>query len=378
MSELINRRLNQLERSNLLATASAAALFVGLSLTGAYGKGESGSVVWIELEGDLQKIDGGQEALAPPFLLSQPRPILETISPIKLQSGPRYSNGGGVKLELHPEDSDWSFSASIRYGRANKKKAVHEQSTARAATVGGARTAYGVNYENTRSRTSLSNAIVDFQVGKDVGLGLFGKPKSTVVAAGIRFAQFNSHTTTNIAERPDYGFAPYTFLFGTYAFHALFPHRHDFHASSSAGRSFQGIGPSVSLVSSIPMAGSAEGTKLFFDWGLNGALLFGRQKALVLHKSAGHYYKVKRTGPFSSSHFNSSYAHSGSPERRRSITVPNIGGFAGLSFRYDAAKVSLGYRADFFFGAMDGGIDARKTYDRNFYGPFATISIGLP
>ena len=63
--------------------------------------------------------------------------------------------------------------------------------------------------------------------------------------------------------------------------------------------------------------------------------------------------------------------------RSRSITVPNIGGFAGLSYRYDSAKLSFGYRADFFFGAMDGGIDTRKTYDRNFYGPYATLSIGL-
>jgi hypothetical protein len=59
------------------------------------------------------------------------------------------------------------------------------------------------------------------------------------------------------------------------------------------------------------------------------------------------------------------------------VIVPNIGGFAGLSVRFPNAKVSLGYRADAFFGAMDGGIDVRKTYDRDFYGPFATISIGL-
>jgi hypothetical protein len=63
--------------------------------------------------------------------------------------------------------------------------------------------------------------------------------------------------------------------------------------------------------------------------------------------------------------------------RTRSVAVPNIGGFAGLSFKYPNAKVSLGYRADFFFGAVDGGIDARKTYDRSFYGPYMTVSIGL-
>jgi hypothetical protein len=50
---------------------------------------------------------------------------------------------------------------------------------------------------------------------------------------------------------------------------------------------------------------------------------------------------------------------------------------AGISFRYPNAKVSFGYRADLFLGAMDVGIDARHTKDRNFYGPFATISLGL-
>ena len=65
------------------------------------------------------------------------------------------------------------------------------------------------------------------------------------------------------------------------------------------------------------------------------------------------------------------------PNRSRFVTVPNLGGFAGASFRFSGAKVSLGYRADFFFGAMDGGIDTRKSEDIGFYGPFATISVGL-
>jgi len=63
--------------------------------------------------------------------------------------------------------------------------------------------------------------------------------------------------------------------------------------------------------------------------------------------------------------------------RSHSVTVPNVGGFAGLSFRYTNAKVSLGYRADFFFGAMDNGIDRKTLEDRGFYGPYASIGIGL-
>jgi hypothetical protein len=57
--------------------------------------------------------------------------------------------------------------------------------------------------------------------------------------------------------------------------------------------------------------------------------------------------------------------------------VPNIGGMAGLSLKFPNAKVSLGYRADFFFGAMDGGIDIAHKENVGFYGPFAAISIGL-
>ncbi|HTO39482.1 MAG TPA: hypothetical protein VL026_00790, partial [Rhizomicrobium sp.] len=72
------------------------------------------------------------------------------------------------------------------------------------------------------------------------------------------------------------------------------------------------------------------------------------------------------------------YDNSPAPSvRRRSVVVPNLGGFAGLSMRYTNAKVSLGYRGDFFFGAMDTGIDHRKTETASFHGPFATISIGL-
>ena len=39
--------------------------------------------------------------------------------------------------------------------------------------------------------------------------------------------------------------------------------------------------------------------------------------------------------------------------------------------------MSFGYRADFFFGAIDGGIDKRHSETLNMSGPFVTISFGL-
>ena len=61
----------------------------------------------------------------------------------------------------------------------------------------------------------------------------------------------------------------------------------------------------------------------------------------------------------------------------RSVTVPNVGGSLGLSYRYQDAKISLGYRTDFFFGAMDTGIDAVKKSNLTFNGPYASISFGI-
>ena len=45
--------------------------------------------------------------------------------------------------------------------------------------------------------------------------------------------------------------------------------------------------------------------------------------------------------------------------------------------RYTDAKVSLGYRADTFFGAMDGGQETAKKENRGFYGPYLNVSFGL-
>jgi hypothetical protein len=118
------------------------------------------------------------------------------------------------------------------------------------------------------------------------------------------------------------------------------------------------------------LLGTVDDGQLALDWGVNAAVLFGRQKANISHQSTviiknGHY-----TGAVIP------YPHV-TRSRSRTVTIPNIGGFAGLSYRFTNAKISAGYRADFFFGAKDGGLDIRRTTDVGFHGPYATISIGL-
>jgi hypothetical protein len=48
-----------------------------------------------------------------------------------------------------------------------------------------------------------------------------------------------------------------------------------------------------------------------------------------------------------------------------------------VTYRIQDFKISAGYRADFFFNAMDGGNDVRRSEKIGNYGPFATISFGL-
>jgi hypothetical protein len=110
---------------------------------------------------------------------------------------------------------------------------------------------------------------------------------------------------------------------------------------------------------------------VMFDWGINAALLFGRQKAQGQHEVSGRYYG------YGHYHNTATYDDVAPHARSRNTTIPNLGGFAGLSLKWTSAKLSLGYRSDFFFGAVDTGLDQRHEATRAFNGPFASINVGF-
>jgi hypothetical protein len=155
----------------------------------------------------------------------------------------------------------------------------------------------------------------------------------------------------------------------------VFQPYHSFAGTFRATRSFTGLGPSISWDSSIPFLGNADAGELTLDFGANAALLFGRQKAKTHHQTTALYQPA--TAYFFPPKV-TVYEHNGpTNSRSHGVAVPNIGAFAGFSVKYPNAKVSFGYKADLFFGAMDGGIDARRTEDVGFHGPYASVSIGL-
>jgi hypothetical protein len=377
MSELVNtKRQHENFRRQLLATVSALALTTFISTHDAKADDNADRpVVWIELGGQLDRIEDGQEAFAPPFFGSAATPAI--LAPmIDAQKQPSHSVGEYGKITFEPTGSNWLVSASIRYGRASSVKHLHYETARQTVPV----TFGGVVHSSLRNNelgdgqggTRESHLVVDFQAGKDVGLGLFGAKGMSVFSAGVRFAQFTSGSDVTLHACP-------TYVSSVISSPGRFTFRyHHFHTNTAiiqSRRSVHAIGPSLSWDASQPVMGDSSSMTVALDWGVNGAILFGRQHAQTHHQTAGYYFKgaIVANPKYHTTYVNPPVDHS----RVRTVTIPNVGAFAGVTFRYASAKVSFGYRGDFFFNAMDTSWDTQKSTTVGFYGPFASVSIGL-
>ncbi len=384
MSELIQKNDNSATiRWKLLTGASVLALAAHVS-SGVVAKAEDASQpqIWIELQGQLASQRNGQENFSPAFMAAGPSNFAPPSTLVKV---PIYGFEEAGKISFRPEGSNWDFTASVQFGRALSDRHIRHQSYPAPfinRTAGGyeiPKYATAAEFSDALSRNAERHLIVDFEAGKDVGIGLFGaKEAPSTISLGVRFAHFSSKSNVSLKSDPDWHLQYYVYY--NYRAHknvtyAVGEAYHSNHAEFVAQRTFHGVGPSLSWKSSVPFAGNEQDAELSIDWGVNAAILFGKQKTRTGHHETG----ISQPGGFLY-HVPPHVTHQPSPvssARSKSVTVPNVGGFAGISWRYDSAKISFGYKADFFFNAIDGGIDARKSENRAFYGPYASISIGL-
>jgi hypothetical protein len=352
MSEMTKLPVNRASlRATLLATACGAALFAAAYRSvPAMASDDNQPMVWVELGGSFAQLDNGQETYLPPFTRTAPRLPFITVPPPDIEKGMPTSWDGNAKLTFEPSGMDWILSAGIVYGRSTRKGDLRQQTAQRSHKYSGRY----AGYQSIAARNDDSHLILDFQAGKDVGLGMFGNNGHSKVNVGIRYAQLDSNRSVNIHYQPTNNQHNYNRFYG----------------SLYAKHKFTGVGPSLSWDASAGLLGDAGGG-ISLDWGLNGAVLFGRQKLTGHHLTSG--YAIFYSG--AAKHL--IYQHSFPLDRSKQVIVPNLGGFAGVSWRYPNAKISMGYRADMFFGAIDGGIDTAHRENVGFYGPFATISIGF-
>ncbi|HEY5238568.1 MAG TPA: hypothetical protein VIJ62_09330 [Rhizomicrobium sp.] len=399
MSELINTKYrNENFRRNLLANVSLVAMLgyfgVSQAVLAESADGDK-PVVWVELGAQFQQADQESELFAPPFVENAPAadrdPMIAPQEPLP------FSIGGEGKIAFEPSDTGWVLSAAIVYGRSSGAKHDHKQTQLPyvkqyVGLVGRTRFLIQPRYDvfgDGQTTLKESHDVIDFKAGKDVGLGLFGADGKSVFSAGVRFAQFTSSSNVALHARPEYKLGAlnagnYYYITSSgkrlhFRYRTYNILRRTNEASAQIRRSTHALGPSISWDASARVAGNDPGMTVAVDWGLNAAVLFGRQRVHIHQQTTGSYHAYVGGRYASNRHLiQSSYANApGDVARSRGATIPNVGGFAGITFEKSITKISLGYKADFFFNVMDGGIDTAKKENVGFYGPFATISIGI-
>ncbi|HVZ17804.1 MAG TPA: hypothetical protein VG897_11845, partial [Terriglobales bacterium] len=358
MSELINKSNNRADlRWTLMASASAAALIA--STFGEVLAAQSDTArpqVWIELGAQIEKVTGASDAFSPKFFSEFEPPVQ---SPAAIENKLPGSLGGEGEIHYQPGGSDWIFSAGVRYGRAGDHKNVHQQSKPQMfhkviefyshgwhCCISGSATGRNVQFADTQSAHQENHFIVDFQAGKDVGLGIFGSASMSVVNMGVRFAQFNSKSLSSVKAKTHLehynSYSNFPSYLASYP-QLYFPATRFRNYSLTAGstRNTMLVGPSLSWQASVPIAGNTDAAEIMLDWGVNVAVLFGKQKTKVRHQTSGqqHYAGYNADRPIPSYGYHSLYNHPRVDiSRSRSVTVPNIGGMGGFSIKWPNAK----------------------------------------
>jgi len=374
MSELITSRLRADFRVKLFTTASALALLT-VAATAARAE-DARPTVWIEGGWHFENVTGGDELFVPPLNADVITGGFPSVTEIQNNLGKSY--GGQGRITFQPNGSDWLLSVSGSYGRVHTGKGVHDEKvivgpemkkwTGTFPVMNAAYTPHFTALVDQGTTNDESHAIIDFQIGKDIGIGLLGRATDSIISFGVKYTQMHSSSTLRAVGEPTATFEQFK-SYGLGTKYQVRPNRDISTSAAERYSNFRGIGPSASWRNSTQLFGDVDDGQLAMDWGVNAGLLFGRQKAQTHHHSTvrnrlhGAYSTVVNT-PVTST-------------RSRMVAVPNLGGFAGLSYRFTNAKLSAGYRADFFFGAMDRGLDTRRSTTTGFHGPFATVSIGL-
>lgn len=333
------------KQGRYLASASAMVLAAALtSANSAYAQDGDAHYLWIELGGDFNRLEGQPDSWTP-----TPNTAFDNSGSF-VRKSPPFDFGGEAGITYSLNDTGWLAGATIRLGRSGRHPSFHTATSS---------TKYANAQYTSSSHNRETHVILDFKVGKDVGLGAYG---SSIVSVGLRYAQQSINTDSRAT------YAPKDILGSYYGTNIA----KSYSERARIERSAWAIGPAVSWDASAALAESSNG-KFTLDWGVNAALLFGRQKFSGQYSSTYVLKTNHRQGTFSTS-----TTHSFSlRERSRMAVTPNIGAFAGFSYKWPSTRVSIGYRADVYFNAVDGGLNAARNVDRSFYGPFVKIAVGL-
>ena len=339
--------------------------------------------VWVQFGGNFAQLAADSQSYAPVFATDMPPLRTDLPQPQDVEKAPGNGFDWEGKLTIQPTDSDWVLKAGVRYGRSSVGKHLHKSLPTQTKTTfqvfpggpeqpcagdhrplkyNGVCYAAGKAFADAQGTVTDQHTMIDFTLGKDVGMGSFGEGAISTLSVGVRLVRFTSEIQSAFNSDPLYKFdEPYTMKY-----HYLDT------TTNEEQHSFNGVGPEITWDASAPVAGNAEDGEITLDWGVNAAVMFGRKKA-----SGSGEVESTRCGYGTLAHCHNVHQTSHAFSRSKHASVPNLGGYLGASVLYHNAKISLGYRTDMFFGAIDGGQETARSENRGFYGPYLNVSLGL-
>lgn len=314
-------------KSQLFWRVSALALMSTAGASGARAAEASGGPWTLELDGTYEF---DHEAATQSFIPSNAIP--------DAYLKPKHGYDVGGRLTYQADGSPMSYGLAVHFGRTSEVR--HSASVAYYSK-------YLIN-QSVKNRETTSHAVVDFEVGKDVGLGLFGHGGVATIGGGLRYGHFNSTTRGVFATQ-----AKYNNSFGTFSQSGTFKFT----------RTTDAVGPRLFIRTTQPLPGELGRNGVSIGLGADGAVLFGRQRVNNNVESTGAY-----TTQFPAIH------------RSKTRTMGTLGAFAQVNWHAPGSPLTLsvGYKVDDYINALDGGFQTSHGIDVLQHGPFASMTWRLP
>ncbi|HET9160139.1 MAG TPA: TonB-dependent receptor, partial [Caulobacteraceae bacterium] len=335
----------------------------------------------VEIGGAVTRFDAPNEPVAPAFVESFTSPDLHF--PLETQQEDLdWGDGREVAITWAPTGTPWSVSAAFRHAETNGRATVligkqatgglkFPQSLIDANPFLAPYQSYvpgGMNYVRDDVRDREEHTLVDFFVGREVGLGSFAKSR---LKLGLRYAQFKSSTRMDLGGvngMPD--------LEDGVIVYQYYTQFHQYAGTAAADRKFTGAGPMLSWDASKALLGDDETGRVSLEAGVSGAVLFGNQEATATYETVDTLKRRRNVSGYMTI-LSTDPAASGGHARSGSATVYSLGANLGLSYAVGRMKVSGGYRIDRFYNVLDGGVNTPKDEDRTIDGPYFKIAVGF-
>jgi iron complex outermembrane receptor protein len=328
----------------------------------------------VEIGASTNRFLADDQAFKPGFVNAYQAPLK---FPLSLQDQDLdWGDQRDIKISFAPTPG-WRVAAAYRYGRTDGsgRAASYQQLPGGVRTGGilGPRYYDGpINYGISTVSNSEEHSIIDFMVGKDVGIGAWGEGGQSQLGFGLRYAQFKSSSSAGLQGTPDWFFPAVD--------ETKYPsdHHSEFAADLTSEREFKGVGPVLSWEASRQLFAADNLGRVGLDWSVSGGVLFGKQTTRVEGNKQGEYHHWPQgAGQFPPETVDTLYNDPIDLSRSDKVTVPTYSLSLGLSYEIDRVKVSAGYRWERYLDAIDGGVDKAQSFDRGVDGPYVKFRLGF-